>query len=421
MRWDGAALAGPSSRELRGGFVRTRLELLLRSRNVQPLRLSRLANYSRQHLLAIRMGGRSSARCETAIVHALRVLVHSEIPANEVFEPSGTPIATLLSKSTERSRVKRGRPRRRRSRATERPETLAGTLESLPGPALRDWLKRALATPSATTEQNVRVLLDAAGLLLDRQPSVADELARTAVMMTALLKTTPVLLLAALQVYAGKTRANALRMMGRYEDALSVLGDAEQSFLAATYCTLELAQLRYTRATVLFKMECWPEAMRAAEQAREIFAIEHDRSGALHAQVIQGCILVEQGQLDAARGLFLTLRKPLAAVGDAETLARLWLNLGACDLKRGDAFSARHWVNRATAVFRERTMTTEVIRAGWCGAKVSLLEGKRKRALTELRRAMAAFEAIHMPLDAGFVAIDLLSEFVRENDTPQKR
>jgi tetratricopeptide (TPR) repeat protein len=392
--------------------VRTRLELLLRTRRLRPAQLARVAHYSRQHLLKVRLGTRPSPRCQAAIVAALLSLADPAFGPEEVFEPLGVPIAALLPRTAKRLRPKSGHGRRMARGEPRTAEALARTLGELDAAAFAAWTSEILTTRGTPTETAVRMLLDVAVLLLDRQPAQADRLNRAAIELTRQLPDTPPLLLAALRGYAEKGRANALRMQGQYRDALLVLVDAEQSFLDAEYCALELGHVRYTRATVLFKMERWTDAATAAEQARQMFAAEHDRMGALHAQVIQGCILVERGELDTARGLFLALRKPLETAGDEATLARLWMNLGACDLKRRDAFSARHWLNRATAVFRTRKMASEVIRARWCGAKVSLLEGKRTRGLRELRAAMAEFQNLAMPLDAGFVGIDLLAELV---------
>jgi hypothetical protein len=113
----------------------------------------------------------------------------------------------------------------------------------------------------------------------------------------------------------------------------------------------------------------------------------------------------------------LSLRKPLEQVKDRDALARLWMNLAVCDLRRREPSIARHWLNRAIEAFRARGMRSEIVRARWCGAKVTLLEQDRPKALRELRSAKREFEKLQMPLDAGFVSLDLLGELVGESTT----
>jgi tetratricopeptide (TPR) repeat protein len=226
--------------------------------------------------------------------------------------------------------------------------------------------------------------------------------------LTERLSTSPPLLVVALRGYAEKGRTNALRMLGRYQEAMQLLIDAEQHFVDARYCTLEIGEVRYVRAGILFKMQRWPEAQEAAGQARRIFEEEHDRTRALHARMIEGCILVERGSLDAARAVFVGLLKQLAAKCHRDALARVYMNLGSCDLKRGVPGFARHWLHRATQLFRELGLPSELARARWCGAKITVFEGNRTRGLRDLRAAMRDFERLSMPADAGFVGLDLL-------------
>src|SRR4029077_6189417 len=132
-------------------------------------------------------------------------------------------------------------------------------------------------------------------------------------------------------------------MLGRYREAMQVLIDAEQHFVDARYCTLEIGEVRYARAGILFKMEKWPQALEAAGQARRIFEEEHNRTRALHARMIEGCVFVERGNLDDGRGVFSDLLKKLAAKRHRNALAWVYMNLGACDLKRRQPAFARHW------------------------------------------------------------------------------
>jgi tetratricopeptide (TPR) repeat protein len=266
----------------------------------------------------------------------------------------------------------------------------------------------------AATEAATRELIDAAFLLLDRQPARAEQLYVAAIALTERLATSPPLLVVALRGYGEKGRANALRMLGRYQEAMQLLIDAEQHFVDARYCTFEIGEVRYARAGILFKMEKWPRAQEAAVQARRIFEEEHDRTRALHARLLEGCILVERGNLEVGRAVFSELLKKLSAKRHRSALAWVYMNLGACDLKRRQPEFARHWLHRATQLFRLLGMETELARARWCGAKITIVEGDRSRGVKELRGAMRDFERLAMPADAGFVGLDLLEELMTD-------
>ena len=389
--------------------MRTRLELLIQSRGLRPAKIARVSAYSRQHLLRGREGLPVSRKFRAAVWGTLRELTSQPMSMADVFEPEGVRIADLLFGA------RRGRKRARVRRSpTSTVRSVAKAVGALDDDAVAQWLRRIRETPRAHTEAAVRDLTDTAEFLLDAMPARAEQLYRAAIGLSEALVASPPLLVTALRAYAEKGRANALRMLGRYREALDLLVDAEQHFLDARYCAIDVGNTRYTRATILWKMEKWTGAAQAASQARHIFEAEHDPTGALRARIVEGAILADEGQLDAAKAIFVDLRKRLEARGDRETLARVWMNLAAVDLRRGDAFATRHWLSRAARAFRALNMTTEVTRTRWCGGKLAIVEKKPAEGLRLLRAAMREFEGVGMRMEAGFVGLDLLEELVRD-------
>jgi tetratricopeptide (TPR) repeat protein len=398
-------LDSSSTGELSG--VRTRLELLIQSRGLRPADVARISGYSRQHLLRGREGLPVSRKFRAAVWGTLRELTSQPIAVADAFEPEGVRIADLLLMG------RRGRKRTRTHQSpVMTPRSLAKAVAAMDEESLVQWLRRIRDTPRAYTEAAARDLTDTAELLLDVLPTRAEHLYRAAISLTEALSASPSLLATALRAYAEKGRANALRMLGHYREALELLVDAEQHFLDARYCAIDVGNTRYTRATILWKMEKWKGAAQAASQARLIFEAEHDPTGALRARIVEGAILADEGQLDSAKAIFVDLRKRLEARGDRETLARVWMNLAAVDLRRGDAFATRHWLSRAARAFRDLNMATEVTRTRWCGGKLAIIERKRTEGLRLLRAAMREFEGVEMRMEAGFVGLDLLEELV---------
>lgn len=362
--------------------MRTRLEYIIRSKHLKPSALARRAGYSRQHLVRMREGLPSSARSESAVVEAVSEQLQAPIEHSTLFEPR-TPTFIPL-----------------------------GDVEHLDKRDF-DW-SIAQARNAFGSERGIRALLDSGEALLDRNPRRAETLYSLASELVAKLPSTPAPLAHSLHGLAQKGRANALRMSGRYEEALDALVGSEHEFEVARYCRRELGYARYCRATVLFKMERWTEADRAVQGARSLLDAEHDRSGVINCDILRACIALERGELDRAREMFVGLRKMVEGRRDYRRLADLWMNLVICDLRRGDTFGAGHWLGRAVRKYRELGLASEIARARWSGATLALVQGQRARALRELRTASEEFEALGMPMDAAFVKLDLLGELVEE-------
>jgi predicted transcriptional regulator len=65
----------------------TRLETVLKARDIKPAHLALECGYSRQHLLRIRMGRMDpTRRCIAAIVSAVRRLTRSAVTPMDLFE-----------------------------------------------------------------------------------------------------------------------------------------------------------------------------------------------------------------------------------------------------------------------------------------------------------------------------------------------
>ncbi|HXH38260.1 MAG TPA: hypothetical protein VNN08_06505, partial [Thermoanaerobaculia bacterium] len=353
-------------------------------------------------------GEPTSARFQEGVTATVQRIVGRPVARTELFEPEGVSIRTLLPRATQERRPKSRPPQ------SAKPRKLEAVVGALAHAEVDAWLARIRAAAGAATEGATRELVDAAFPLINRQPARAEQLYTTAIALTERLAESPPPLVAALRGYGEKGRANALRMLGRYHEAMQVLIDAEQDFIDARYCPVEIGEVRYTRAGILFKMEKWPEAQAAAIQARRIFEEERNRTRALHAQLLEGCILGERGDLEGSRAVFVNLLKPLEAKGHRDTLARVFVNLAACDRRRRQPKIARHWLHRATQLFRQLGMESELARAHWCGAKITILEGDRQRGMRELSGAMRDFERLSMPADAGFVGLDLLEQMMEE-------
>ena len=267
------------------------------------------------------------------------------------------------------------------------------------------------------TETAVVHLIRAGQHAIDTDPTRAREVFSGALVMVASLSDTPAELVAALSAEAFKGRANALRQLGDFSAALTELSNAAQQFAAAEYCGREAGQVEYTRATVFLSMEAHEEAVQAARAARRYFLAIDDARRAVHVEILEAGIRFERGDIDTARSMFHKLRRALVPLRDRDALARVWLNLGACEIRRRDAKAARRWLTQASAAFRALGNATELLRTRWNMATYIAAFSSRQRGLRALERVERAFAALGMVADEACVGLDIL-ELLIEDGAP---
>ncbi len=65
----------------------TKLEAFIKAKGIKPARLAKESDYSRQHILRVRMGRMEPTRkCIKAIVSACRRLAREPVKASELFD-----------------------------------------------------------------------------------------------------------------------------------------------------------------------------------------------------------------------------------------------------------------------------------------------------------------------------------------------
>jgi tetratricopeptide (TPR) repeat protein len=290
-------------------------------------------------------------------------------------------------------------------------------LDNLLGNACEEKLAESVLATGTRSEAAVAYLLRKGESRIDQRPAEAAAIFHSAAVMAAELAATAPELVASLQAHALKARANALRHLGEFDAALTDLALAAKLFLKAHYCTSEAGQVEYTRATVLFKMERWEEAMAATHQARARFVATGDTRRAVHADLLKAGILFEQGDVNGARDMWLRLLSILADLKDVETLARVWQNLGACEIRRGQAKEARHWLRQAAATFRALGNQTELARTRWNIATYITTFKDREGGIRALQHAQRAFIDLGLYADAGCVGLEII-EVLIDNAAP---
>jgi tetratricopeptide (TPR) repeat protein len=300
--------------------------------------------------------------------------------------------------------------RQRMGAEAARAESFFGELMRLP---IEAWPSAFEEKPHQCTEGMVLRLLTEVEIEVKRRPQHALLLINVAEIVTGSLD------IPAIHVCAGdcwKQRANALRHLGRYTESLEAADLAAAFYRLLPLGDFETGQALYTSAITLFKMTHYDEALAVLDSAKELLREFGDTMPLAKTLVLEAAIRFEQGEVEWAERTWIDVVPMLKRFDDRIELARVRANLAECSLKRGRPASALAQAQAAATGFAELQMDAERIRSEWRVAAILRALGEHDRALELLYSAAAAFRALGMSSDAGFVNLDITEELLRRNE-----
>lgn len=375
----------------------TRLELFVRRENLSPVKFGRAAGYTRMHFYRLRMGETDATRAVIlAVTGAARKLSGKRVAAAALFERADS----LLKSGNQRLSVMHGADR----------DALDALLDEGATPQFAERLHGS----GIASETAVLHLLHTGRKLLVTNPESAANVYDGAVNMGAKLRASPRDLVHSLQAHAYQGRANALRILGRPEEALFCLSRAGERFIDAAWCADEAGKVDFIRGTILLELEQWEDALAVTRAALKRFGQAGNTRGAAKAEVLVGIIHFEQGDIDASYATWIRLPKVFAALRQRNDLAKVWLNLGNCEIRRNRPADARRWLAQAHAAFRKLNNTADLARTRWnMGTYVTtFFPEDAPRALGLWAGAYRSFLDLRIWLDAGCVGLDMLDTMI---------
>lgn len=207
--------------------------------------------------------------------------------------------------------------------------------------------------------------------------------------------------------------SNALRHLGRYEEALDAAEIAEAFYASLLTGTFDVAQAQYTRASALFKMTKYAEALSLLGRARATLEDYGDSIPLAKTIMLEAGILIDQGDVLAAQQRWREVLPMLERFGDEVEQARVLANLGECDLRLGNLEDAMEEAQRAVQRYETLRMEAEAIRSAWTVGMVHLARGEFDEGLSVLQQAASNFTRRGMTGDAGFVKLDICEQLLR--------
>jgi tetratricopeptide (TPR) repeat protein len=214
-------------------------------------------------------------------------------------------------------------------------------------------------------------------------------------------------------------RANALRHMGKYDEALRAADSANELLAELPAPTYDLAFATWAKANVLFSMTRFTEALLLARDAEATFAIFGDTANAQRARVLVASVLCEEGELETATTMYHELRVAFERAGDREMVARVTANLADCAVRTDDFAQARLLGRQATHLYTDLGRPSEATRVRWSLGHALLRKGELESAMTELLAVARDYERRGMLASMGEVFLDLVEVYLRRDEWEQ--
>jgi tetratricopeptide (TPR) repeat protein len=204
-----------------------------------------------------------------------------------------------------------------------------------------------------------------------------------------------------------RERANALRYLGRFADALQALDSAEKLFDEAPATDPhDVAIVRLIRATVLVESERLEEAYLLSRQAARVFRQYSDPSRELAALLVEGTSLSLGGKNEQAAKVFEKIAAKARAEGNRSLLARALNDAAIAHLDLGRFDEAESSLVEAVVLFDELDLDTEKARAAWSLALVQVRRGDLAEGTIRLDAVRSELERLHVVNDYALATLD---------------
>jgi len=261
--------------------------------------------------------------------------------------------------------------------------------------------------PKAQTAGVVRFLCAAANERHEKRPELSLELTLCAYDVALALgpkPSTPQRFCMALSL---RERANALRYLGRFAEALEALDSAEELFDENPAADPhDIAIVRLIRATVFVESERLEEARSMSRKAARVFRQYGDRPRELSALLVEAISLNFAGRTAESAAVFEKVVAKARAEGDRSLLARALNDAANAYLELQRLDDAESSLVEALVIFDELDLATEKARVAWSLALVLARRGDLATAANRLDAARVELERLKLVNDHALATLD---------------
>jgi tetratricopeptide (TPR) repeat protein len=256
---------------------------------------------------------------------------------------------------------------------------------------------------------------------LERNPVEALTIANLATSIAESISASsyPPIVIAQIRATALRDRANALRYLGRLDEAFDAIETAEARLNEFPGATHDRAVVWFVKAMILGQMDHFDEAEQLITAASVIFADVNDSVRFLQAGLVYGNLMARQEHYAKAQSIYRDLLEVAASSREVETEARLYNNLGYCAANLDDFAAANIHFSQSIAKFTDLGFPAEVARTERGAGIVLIGKGQFDLGAERLQEARSAFTSLHMPEEAGLSALRLIEAMVERGNTDE--
>lgn len=213
----------------------------------------------------------------------------------------------------------------------------------------------------------------------------------------------PPIITAQLRAHAWKDRGQALLYLGRYDEALLALDQAEAEFEPFGSLGHDRAIVHFCRATLLQHLRRFDEARALLHECRQVFREHGDTSTYVKCTLAMGNLLVRTGDYRNAKDMLLPLLDD-----DSFIAAQARMALGWCAVHLGSANEAIEHFHESARDCLRRGRELEAVRATY-GAGAAMLRLHRFReAIATLLSTRETFLARGLVEEGGLSGLAIV-------------
>jgi CHAT domain-containing protein len=217
-------------------------------------------------------------------------------------------------------------------------------------------------------------------------------------------------------------RGDALKLLGRTEEAWDTLGSAGDLFQE---CGDEVgwARTRIGRLGICVDLNRVAEALNDARRARDILTERGIAEKRLILDLNTAVVHNQLGDQRQALSLYQLALETAEALGEGgqKWLGPLYTNIGNVHFLLGDFRQAAAYHERAYTRFGERGETINLATAELNLARIAIAQGRYRRALSLLHHAHALMLAEEMPVEAAHVKRHMVECYIQLNRYAEAR
>jgi tetratricopeptide (TPR) repeat protein len=281
-----------------------------------------------------------------------------------------------------------------------------------------EWSALASA-PDLRSSAAVEQLVEEVRIRAERKPAEALTLAGVAVSVAEALPspTYPRVVLAQLRATAWKERAQALRYVGKLDEALAAIDTAEERLSSFPATGFDRALVLLTKARILHQLGRAEESYELLRECRQIFTEHGDQRMIICTGIMEASSLYDDDRAEEAQAVFTDLLPVARSSHDTESQARIENNLGYCATRLGDFRRANVHFSNGIALFHDVGALAEATRAERGAGRVLVSKGQVSAGLAYLREAQRAFSQNAMREDAVLCGLEIIEVLVERGDT----